>query len=98
MIFSLNIRSLPKHFRDFLSDNLAQAEVIALQETWCDPGQENQHLTLPGYNMHFESRGNGKGVVTYYKEHYQVSATINSELYPYGPILYYFLRPTTLLK
>ena len=81
MVFSLNIRSLPKHHKDILSDYLAEAEIIAIQETWCDPEQENRHLALPGYNMHFESRGNGKGVVTYFKEEFQVSATINTELY-----------------
>ena len=81
MIFSLNIRSLPKHHKDILSDHLAEAQVIALQETRCDPEQENQHLALPGYNMHFESRGLRKGVVTYFKEEYQVTATINTDLY-----------------
>merc|ERR1712243_200112 len=78
---NLNIRSLPKHHKDLLLDQLIHAEVIALQETWCESEQENHHLALPGYNMHLESRGPGKGVVTYFKEQYCVSGSINKELY-----------------
>ena len=66
---------------DLLSDTMANAEVIALQETWCDPDQDNRHLALPEYHMHFASQGNGKGVVTYFKGTYRVSATINKQSY-----------------
>ena len=81
IVLSMNIRSLLKHHKDLLTDQLAKAEVIAIQETWCDPQQSNQHLALPGYSMHFESRGHGKGIITYFKEHYQVTATVNTDSY-----------------
>ena len=81
LVLSINIRSLLKHHKDLLTDQLAKAEVIAIQETWCVPEQSDQHLALPGYSMHFVSRGHGKGIVTYFKEHYQVTATINTESY-----------------
>ena len=81
MVFSFNIRSLPKHHKDIISDYHSKAQIIAIQETWCEPEQENEHLALPGYKMHFESRGRGKGIVTYFKDQFQVTATINTELY-----------------
>ena len=81
LIVSLNIRSLPKHHKDLLLDRLIGAEIVALQETWCEPEQENHHLALPGYNMHLESQGFGKGVVTYFQEQYCVSGSVNKELY-----------------
>ena len=77
-MFSLNIRSLAKHHEDILSDYLAKAEIIALQETWCDPLQENTHLAIPGYHMHFESAGRGKGVATFFKDEFKVTATVNA--------------------
>ena len=81
LLVSLNIRSLPKHHKDLLLDRLIGAEIVALQETWCEPEQENHHLALPGYNMHLESQGFGKGVVTYFQEQYCVSGSVNKELY-----------------
>ena len=81
MILSLNVRSLLKHHVDLLSDHLKEARIIAIQETWCEPEQENEHFALPGYKMHFESRGRGKGIVTYFKEEFEVTATKNTEFY-----------------
>ena len=78
-MFSLNTRSLAKHHEDILSDYLAKAEILAIQETWCDPHQENTHLAIPGYHMHFESGGRGKGIATYFKDEYRVTATINAK-------------------
>ena len=81
MILSLNIRSLQKHYKDFQRDYLAGPQVIALQETWCDPAKANQPYSLPGYDMYFESRGKGKGVAMYFKEGFRVSNSVNTESY-----------------
>ena len=81
IVVSMNIRSLKKHHQDLLADFLSGALVIALQETWCEPETDNQQYALPGYNMHFESRGKGKGIVTYFKHGFHISKTINTELY-----------------
>ena len=79
LVFSLNVRSLVKHHEDILLDYLAKAEILAIQETWCDSFQGNTHLAIPGYHMHFESKGRGKGVATYFKDEFKVTATVNAK-------------------
>lgn len=69
ILASLNIRSLPQHIKDLARDHkMLASPVIALQETWCDPSQSNQHLQIPGYILHLTSVGRGKGIATYYRD------------------------------
>ena len=56
-------------------------QVIAVQETWCNPQQENLHLQLPGYEMLLVSQGRGKGIATYYKNNFKENGFINKPLY-----------------
>ena len=66
-IVSLNCAGLKPHFVDILADeNLLQGDVIHLIETSIDAADENDFF-LPGYNSHFLSIGNGKGIATFYK-------------------------------
>ena len=51
-----------------------------MQETWCQSDESDQ-LNIPGYQGHFVNQGRGKGVATYYRSNFQVSGTINRELY-----------------
>ena len=67
-ISSLNCRSLNKHFNDISTDEvLLQSDIIALQETWLEDDDINDNLNIPGYDLHLNSNGRGKGLATYYK-------------------------------
>ena len=79
-VTSLNIRSLARHHQSLLNDNHVTGNVIALQETWCQSDESNQ-FNIPGYQGHFVNQGRGKGVTTYYRSNFQVSGTVNKELY-----------------
>ena len=75
-VCSLNVRSLKKHINDVRSDYvLRQSDIICLQETWLERGEEESNLfELEGYVSYFNSQGRGKGIVVYIKEgkHYNV--------------------------
>ena len=86
MIVSLNIRSLLKHHSHILSDPMIKGDVIAVQETWCAPDLDNNHLDLPGYTTHFVSQGRGKGVATYFKSPFKVTGSTNNEKYQLSKI------------
>lgn len=83
LITSLNVRSLSRHLKNLKEDPKVCGKVIALQETWCNPDQEDltHILQLPGYNAHFVSQGRGKGIATFYKKNFKVSGCINNNLY-----------------
>ena len=67
-ITSLNCRSLNKHFHDIETDELIlKSDLIALQETWLDNDENRNDLEIPGYELHLNSSGKGKGIATYYK-------------------------------
>ena len=80
VITSLNIRSLPKHLTDLRNDGRIMASpVIALQETRCDPNYDTKHLELPGYVLHLNSVGPGKGIATYFSSDYKFSEDKTNE-------------------
>ena len=55
------------HFTDVQSDeHLLKADIIHLIETSISIAEDDQ-LQLKGYDSHFISIGNGKGIATYYK-------------------------------
>ena len=68
-IYSLNCRSLNKHYEDILSDSeILQADLICLQETWLEDNSNWQEdYKIPHFFMHPNSYGRGKGIVIYYK-------------------------------
>ena len=67
-IYSLNCRSLKKHYKDIASDEvLLKSDIILLQETWLEDDSPMQMLEIPGYALHFNSQGRGKGLATYFK-------------------------------
>ena len=66
-VASLNCAGLKPHFTDVQSDeHLLKADIIHLIETSISIAEEDQHQ-LKGYDSHFISIGNGKGIATYYK-------------------------------
>ena len=68
-ISSLNCRSLKKHFDDITSDDLImKGDLICLQETWLEMEDREENFQIPGFALHLNSKGRGKGIATYYKE------------------------------
>ena len=80
VVTSLNVRSLARHHQNLLEDKHVTGNVLALQETWCQ-NEEPAQFNIPGYQGHFVNQGRGKGVATYYQSNFQISGTINKELY-----------------
>ena len=74
-ISSLNYRSLQKHFVDIINDDLLmKGDIICLQETWLEINDTVEHLQIPGFVLHLNSQGRGKGMAIYYKK---ISSTPN---------------------
>ena len=68
-IYSLNCRSLKKHFPDIISDDiLMKSDVICLQETWLDDDTLRGDLDIANYELHLNSQGKGKGIAIYFKK------------------------------
>ena len=67
-IASMNIRSLPKHFRDLQADyKILQRDVILLQETWLESPQQGDAYTLDMFESRLAIGGKGKGLLTFSK-------------------------------
>ena len=67
-IASLNCAGLKPHSLDIIDDTtLLNADILHLLETSLEK-TDDILLTIPGYNSHFINVGNGKGIVTFYKE------------------------------
>ena len=68
-IYSLNCRSLRKHYLDIISDNLLlKSDIICLQETWLEDDVTVNELEIEHYALHLNSNGRGKGLAIYYKK------------------------------
>ena len=66
-VASLNCAGLKPHFADiYVDEHLLKADIIHLIETSLNANDEHD-FCLPGYSSHFLSIGNGKGIVTFYK-------------------------------
>ena len=82
-IISCNIRSLKAHFKDISSSpHIKNADVICLQETWLEYNTDyGNQLNIWGFNTHFNSVSNGKGVATYFRDHYTLVQEIKRDRY-----------------
>ena len=81
LLSTMNIRSLTHHHKNLIKDPMICGQVIAIQETWCNPQQENLHLQFSGYEMFLVSQGQGKGIATFYKGNFKTNGHINKPLY-----------------
>ena len=45
-----------------------KGDIICLQETWLEPNDTADNLQIPGYILHLNSYGKGKGIAIYFKE------------------------------
>ena len=80
-IVSLNTRSLNAHMEDIKKDlDLLSYDVICLQETWLDPF-EIEIYSLEGKQKRLNSKGNGKGVATYYPPNFDLFHNISEETF-----------------
>ena len=67
-IYSLNCRSLKKHYEDIIADTLLlKSDIIILQETWLLDDTIREDLEIPDYELHLNSHGRGKGLAIYFK-------------------------------
>ena len=68
-IYSLNCRSLKKHFEDIASDiPLLKSDIICLNETWLENDDIAENFEIPQFDLHLNSKGKGKGIAIYYKK------------------------------
>ena len=64
----LNCRSLASHIEDIKHDfMLLHSDIICLNETWLMSNLVQEHWNIPGYHLHLNSVGSGKGIGTYIK-------------------------------
>ena len=81
ILISCNIKSINCHFQDLiLSPKLVKSDVICLQETWMNP-LLTESFRINGYNQTFNGFGPGKGIATFYRDHYYPDAQVNKGLY-----------------
>jgi hypothetical protein len=67
-VASLNCNGLTSHFIDILADDkIMNADIIHLIETSLEKNEGGQ-FSLTGCRAHFINVGNGRGIVTYFKE------------------------------
>ena len=80
-ICSLNVRSLRKNLANILKDPQITGKIIALQETWLRNNENTEEFMIHGYQAHFVSQGQGKGVAIYYKDSFILNGQVNTESY-----------------
>ena len=65
----LNVRSLRKHMEDVRKEFIfKKSDLICIEETWIEPGEDENVYQLEGYTTHLNSQGRGKGLAIYIKE------------------------------
>ena len=64
----LNCHSLADKINDLRCDEvMLKSDVICLTETWSMSDAASESLAIPGYQLHLNSNGRGKGVAMYTK-------------------------------
>ena len=81
VITSCNIRSLSCHFKELLSTpNILRSNVICLQETWLERYSSFQ-VDIEGFKPHYNNVARGKGIVTFYRDRYEVEGDVKQMLF-----------------
>ena len=79
-ILCLNVRSLRKHFRDVKQTVRGRNfSILCLQETWLSSNDNAEDYQLENFNCDFTSRGQGKGIATYYTSCFEVHDRVCSD-------------------
>ena len=64
----LNCHSLADKILDLQNDPMMKfGDIICLSETWLRSDSYSENLRLPGYELHLNSMGEGKGIACYFK-------------------------------
>ena len=67
-IFSLNCQSLRPKMEHLKEDPMVfLSDIICISETWLDSDLIREELLLPGYDLHLNSVGKGRGLAVYFK-------------------------------
>ena len=67
-IVSLNCQSLADKLEEIKEDQIIlMSDVICLTETWLKSDSTTDDIMIPGFELHLNSVGDGKGIGTYYK-------------------------------
>ena len=83
LVYSLNVRSLRKHFEDVQGDSiLLQGKVIFLAETWLHDSDCDKYQ-LGGFKSVFANNGHGKGIALYYKGEGKVIEVVSKNSYQF---------------
>ena len=79
-IMSLNVRSLRQHIRQVQQTvRNRNFSVICLQETWLLNSEQGGKYGLENFNVHFTSRGFGKGIAIYHNDDFYVTDQVCSD-------------------
>ena len=74
----LNCHSLADKIIDIQDDPMMKfSDIICLSETWLKLDSFNKNLMLPGYELHLNNMGEGKGIATYFNTE---QANISTEI------------------
>jgi len=93
LLSSFNIRSQEKNFIHLMKNvDIRTAEVICLQETWLKPGDAVGTFVTDGFTSHFNSRGRGTGIVTYFPQAFTFSMDIKHARYQMTKIISEYLE------
>ena len=81
-IFGCNIRSLPAHQKDIILEPcISEADVILLQQTCLSKNDMENEFVINGFENHFVTIANGKGVVTHFSTGFRHVADVSEDQY-----------------
>ena len=76
----LNCRSIVDKFHNIECDrSLLKSDLMILTETWLEENERKDEYNLPGYRSSFNSRGRGRGIVSYFSDEFNHVVNINRE-------------------
>ena len=72
----LNCHSLADKINDIREDPMMKfSDIICLSETWLKFDTIDENLKFPGYELHLNSMGEGKGIATFFKSEEAIIST-----------------------
>ena len=81
-LVSVNIRSLSKHYTDFLNEPKVQdSDVLLVQQTCLKADEDTARYHIANFENQFISKGNGKGLALYYKNKFKHISNVSEDGY-----------------
>ena len=76
----LNSRSIKNKFENIKCDrSLLMSDIFMLSETWLEKDADVSEYSIKEYSTNLNSGGRGKGIASYYKEHFKHVMKIKCE-------------------